>query len=405
MIKTGLFESIFKKQKIEKHVMNYFKSLTAYNPAFTSFEGGVYEMELTRAAIHSFANQVSKLKPEINGASYKNLERKLQTQPNPFMDTSKFLYRLATIYSVNNTAFIAPIFADDLDTIVGYYPLLPDMCEVMELDGVSYLRYRFGTGEVAAVEFSRAGIITQFQYEDDFFGEDNRALTPTMQLIHTQNQGIVEGVKNSAAIRFLAKLASTIRPEDLEKERERFVKSNLSTSNNGGVMIIDGKYASVEKIDSSQFIVDPQQMQLIQENVYSYFGVNAAILQNKFTEDEWNAFYEGKIEPFAIQASLALTNMTFTDHEKAFGNEIILTANRLQYASNATKLNIVTQLFDRGFITHNEGLEIFNMAPIEDGDKHYIRKEYTEVTNLNKEGVESNDYTGQGIPNVSVPGE
>lgn len=130
-----------------------------------------------------------------------------------------------------------------------------------------------------------------------------------------------------------------------------------------------------------------------EENVYQYFGTNAKILQNAFNEDEWNAYYEGKVEPWAIQASLVLTNMTFSEQARARGNEIILTANRLQYASNTTKLNIVTQLFDRGFLTHNEGLEIFNMPPVEGGDKHYIRREYTEVDKLDSVGPE--EY-GQG---------
>jgi hypothetical protein len=39
-------------------------------------------------------------------------------------------------------------------------------------------------------------------------------------------------------------------------------------------------------------------------------------------------------------------------------------------------------MFDRGFITHNMGLGIFNMAPITDGDKLFIRREYVEVSKL-----------------------
>jgi len=139
----------------------------------------------------------------------------------------------------------------------------------------------------------------------------------------------------------------------------------------------------------------------IKNNVYNYFGVNEKILQNNFDEDEWNAFYEGKIEPFAIQLSLVMTNMTFTEREIAFGNQIIFTANRLQYASNQSKLNIVTQLFDRGMLTHNEGREIFNMSPIEGGDKYYIRKEYAEVSNL----AEAQGITGGENNAVQTNGE
>lgn len=100
MSNIGLFEKIFpKKATTEKAVDGFFKAFNAYNPTFTSYEGGIYEMELTRAAIHSFATHCSKLKPEIQGSAYRNLEKTLQFKPNPFMDTTKFLYRLATILS------------------------------------------------------------------------------------------------------------------------------------------------------------------------------------------------------------------------------------------------------------------------------------------------------------------
>ena len=132
-------------------------------------------------------------------------------------------------------------------------------------------------------------------------------------------------------------------------------------------------------------------MQQIKENVFSYFNESEGIIQNKFNEDEWNAFYEGAIEPFALQLSLVMSNMTFTEHQKSYGNGIVFTANRLQYASNKTKLDISTQLFDRGLINRNTVMDIWNMAHVEDGDKYYIRKEYIEVSKLGKE--ETNGQT------------
>ena len=394
----GLFENLFKKQKIEHGVNGYFKSLTAYSPCFTTFEGGVYEMELTRAAIGTIAAHCSKFKPEIKGPGNQALERKLQFRPNPYMDTSKFLYRLATIYKAQNNAFILPMYAADMEEITGYFPALPQRCELLEVRGEPWIRYTFAGGQRGAIELSKAGVLTQFQYKDDFFGEDNAALMPTLQLIHTQNQGIVEGVKNSASIRFLAKLSGAFKDSTIDEERRRFVENNLSTENNGGVLMFDSKYTDVKQIQSEPFVVNAAQMKMIQENVYNYFGVNSSIMQNSFTEDQWNAFYEGVLEPFALQLSLVMTNMTFTERELSYGNQIIFTANRLQYASSSTKLDIVTQLFDRGFLTHNEGLEIFNMSPIDGGDKHYIRKEYSEVSKLDK--GDTDDQQGQELPVV-----
>lgn len=397
----GLFEKIFKRPSMQE-IKGYFKMLSGYTPVFTTYDGGVYEMELTRAAIHAIATQCSKLKPEVRGTAYRELGRRLQFKPNSFMDTTKFLYRLATILHVQNTAFIVPITDETGEYITGYYPILPSMCEVVEYQGEPWLRYTFSNGQKVAIEFNRVGIMTQFQYKNDFFGESNKALYPTMQLMHTQNQGIIEGVKQSANIRFMAKLANIFKASDIAAERKRFTEENLSAENNSGVLMFDNKYADVKQIISKPFIIDSAQMEHIKNNVFNYFGVNEKILQNNFNEDEWNAFYEGKIEPFAIQLSLVMSNMTFTEREIAFGNQIIFTANRLQYASNVSKLSIVTQLFDRGFLTHNEGREIFNMLPIDGGDKYYIRKEYAEVSNLAEAqgitgGEGSADQEGEGI--------
>ena len=373
----GLFDSIRKKENIESKVQNYFQTLSAYTPTFTTFEGSLYEMELTRAAIHCFATHCSKLKPEVKGSGNKAFERMLQYKPNALMDTKKYLYRLATTYAVDNTAIIAPLFDASYENITGFYPLAMPKVRIIDVEGVKYIRYEFNSGEFGVFRLDEAGIMNQFQYKNELFGETNACLHPTMELIHTNNQGIIEGVKSSATLRFLAKIAQTLKPSDLEAERKRFVESNFSSANAGGVMLIDAKYEDVKQLTTNQFTVDSQQMAQIKENVFNYFGTNEKILQNKFTSAEWGAYYEGKIEPFAIEASLVHTNMTFTPHEIAFGNEIMFTANRLQYASNEEKLNIVTQLFDRGFLTHNQGLEVFNMPGIgEKGDQRYIRKEY-----------------------------
>lgn len=397
----GLLEKLFPRAALEKQVDGYFKTLNAYTPAFTSYNGGVYETELTRAAIHSFANHCSKLKPEIQGNAYKNLGTALQFKPNPFMDTSKFLYRIATILSIDTTVCIIPLYGPDFQTIVGYYPLLPQRTEVVEVAGEPWLRYTFGNGQKAAIEWSKVGVLTQFQYKDDFFGAGNGALMPTMKLLDIQKQGMEEGIKQSAMIRFMAKLGQTIRPEDLAKERTRFSQENLSSDNQTGVMMFDAKYSDVKQIDSKPFIVDAEQMKIIQTNVYNYFGVNEKILQNSFNEDEWNAFYEGKIEPFALQLSLVMSNMTFTQRELSFGNSIILTSNRMQYASNKTKLDVSSQMFDRGILSTNQVMDIWNMAHVEDGDKRYIRREYVEVSKLDTGGDNSAIEGQPGIPSGS----
>ena len=182
--------------------------------------------------------------------------------------------------------------------------------------------------------------------------------------------------------------SNMLKPEDIKKERERFTEDNLSADNDSGMIIYDNKFSELKQVESKPYTPNALQMQNIQENVCTHFGTNMDILQNKFNEETWNAYYEGKIEPFAIQLSLVMSNMTFSDREIACGNAITFSANRLQYASNATKLQVSTQLFDRALLNRNGVMDIWNMAHVEDGEKYYIRKEYTEVSELNNSNKE-----------------
>ena len=218
--------------------------------------------------------------------------------------------------------------------------------------------------------------MTKFQYQDDFFGENNLALNPTMELINIQNQGIAEGVKSSATFRFMAKLNNFTKAEDLAKERKRFTRENLQGE--GGVLLFPNTYSDIQQIKSSPFVVDAEQMNTIRKNVFDYFGVNEDVLQNKTYGDAWSAFYEGAIEPFAIQFSDVVTKMLFTERERASGSFLMATANRLQYMSNAEKLNVSAQMADRGIMNRDEIRQIWNLPPLPDGQgqAYTIRGEY-----------------------------
>ena len=96
--------------------------------------------------------------------------------------------------------------------------------------------------------------------------------------------------------------------------------------------------------------------------MFDYFGVNSDILQNKAYGDAWSAFYEGAIEPFAIQFSDVVTKMLFSERERASGSFLMATANRLQYMSNTEKLNVSAQMADRGIMNRDEIREIWNFA-------------------------------------------
>ena len=376
----GMFDLIFKRPKIAQQVNGYFKLLEGYTPIFTSYDGGVYEMELTRSCIHAFATHCSKLLPTVSGPDHRGLQALLDGRPNPFMTSAQFVYKVATIYEAQNTCFIVPVL-DKFDRLVGYYPVNPQQTEIIDVGGQPWLRYTFPSGDKAAMELYRCGVVSKYLYKSDIKGESNSALQPTLQLLSIQNQGISEGIKNSASFRFMATMNNLIKAADLKKERENFTAENMGPDA-GGVILFPNSYTNVQQVNSHPQIVDPEQMRIIQTRVLNYFGCNEDILQNKSVGDAWSAYYEGKIEPFAIQLSQAMTCMSFSQNELTRGHAIVWSANRMQYLSNQDKLQVGSQMFDRGVFSLNMVLDIWNLPHVEDGDKRYIRKEYVEITEL-----------------------
>ena len=392
----SLLDKIFRPSEAKKsedalrNARTFFETLTAYAPVFTNWGGAVYESEIVRASIDARARHISKLKVETFGSANPSLQSKLKQGPNQFQTWSQFLYRASTILDCTNNCFIVPVF-DERMVITGVYPVLPASCRLVEYEGEVWLRYQFSSGQTAAVEFNKCAILTKHQYQSDFFGDPNTPLKETMQLIHIQNQGIEEGVKNAATFRFMATLNNFSNAADLAKERERFTESNLSTdSKAGGFLLFPNTYKDVKQIDVRPYSVDAAQMEQIRENVFNYFGVNQNVLQNKARAEDLEAFFDGAIEPFAIQISEAMTKMLFSERERAQGSYIIANANRLQYMSTTAKVQMAKELGDRGAILIDEIRELFNYAPLPDGAGQVapIRGEYKATDTLTEENQE-----------------
>lgn len=381
----GAFDKLFGRFRVKRQVGKYFALLDGYTPIFSSYDGGVYEMELTRSCIHTFATHCSKLQPEVSGPDARGVQAMLDGKPNPFMTSAQFLYKVATIYEAQNTCFIVPVL-DAFDKLVGFYPVNPQQTEVIDVDGEPWLRYTFKTGDRAAMELSRCGVVSKYLYNSDIKGENNSALMPTLQLLSTQNQGIAEGIKNGASFRFMATANNFSKSTDLTRERKRWVEDNMS-ADAGGLALFPNTYTNVQQINSPAQIVDSEQMKLIQTRVLNYFGSNEEVLQNKAVGDGWSAYYEGKVEPFAVQLSQAMTCMVYSNNERKRNNAITWSANRLQYMTNTDKLQVSSQMFDRGVFSLNDIMDIWNLPHVEGGDKRYIRREYIEISKLGEENT------------------
>ena len=390
----GLLDAIFRpdkywdEQEAIQQARTTFTTLTAYRPAFTSWGGMIYESDLVRAAIDARARHISKLKVEIYGSAKPSLQAHLRQGPNQWQTWSQFLYRVSTILDCTTTAVIVPVLDEYLQT-TGYFPVLPGKCVVVDYEGEPWLRYKFAHGQTAATPMRECAVLTKYQFASDFFGDGNHALDETMKLVHLQNEGISEAVKNSATYRFMATLTNFSTAEDLAKERKRFSRANLTAEAEAenGLLLFPNGYKDVKQIESKPYTVDAPQMELIKTNVANYFGVNERVMQNLAGGDDLDAFFNGAIEPFAIQFSECMTKAMFTERERAQGSYLIANANRLQYMSVSSKVQMAKELGDRGAILIDEIRELFNYPPLPNGAGQVapIRGEYKATDELVEE--------------------
>lgn len=350
----------------------------------------IYDNALVRSAIEAKARHISKLKVELQGSAQPKLKNRLKHDPNPWQTYSQFLARCSTILDCTNNLFIVPVRDARTYETIGIFPVLPTNVSLVEdKRGKLWVKYKFVDGKYGAVEFDKCAYLVKHQYKNDFFGDSNLALKPTMDLIAVQEGAIKNAVQNSNNYKFLATVTNFVDPEDLAEERKRFTEYNLRGENNDGLLLFPKTYDNIKEITNKQFTVDAEQTKLIKENVFDYIGINEDIIQGKATSAQLDAFFNLAIEPFAIALSEALSKMIYTDEERSYGNHVYVNANRLQYMSVSEKVNMATQMGDRGALTINEIRELFNYPPLPDGDVAFIRGEYYTVEE--KTGGEENE--------------
>lgn len=327
--------------------------------------------------------------------------RRILRQPNIYMTMQDFIIKMVIQREKYNNAF-AYIDKNSNGDIEGIYPIPYTSIELVETEDEKevYAKFTFKNGRYMAVPYVELIHLRKHFDENDFFGESNlKTLFPIMQVMTATDQGIVNHIKNSATIRWILKFSQVLKKEDIQMQVSEFKKNYLNINNEGGVMASDPRY-STEQVKSDAYVPNALIIEKTTRRIHSYFGISENIILNKYTEDEWNAFYEGEIEPIAKQLSDFFTNKIFTSKEQDFLNEIIFTSDNLQYASMKTKLGLVSMV-DRSAMTPNEWRKALNRPPIFGGDNLILRKDTGLATdeqlptNEDGEGVEED---GADIP-------
>ena len=368
---------------------------------YHAWNGKLYHSDVIRACIRPKAKAIGKLVAKHIRESAEGIQvnpepymRFLLEEPNQYMTGQMLQEKLAVQLELNNNAF-ALILRDEHDYPRQLYPIPCWVAEaVHDAQGFLYLRFTLINGRTLKVPYSDVIHLRQDYNENDVFGDPPaRAIEQLMEIVTTSDQSIVNAVKNSAVLRWILKFKSILKPEDREMQVKEFVKNYISIENVGGAAAADPRY-DLEQVKDSSYVPTAAHAKETMQRVYNFFGTNEALVQSKYTEDQWNAYYESAVEPVATQMSGEFTRKLFSRKERGFGNRIIFEASNLQYASMATKLNLL-QMVDRGAMTPNEWRNVFNMAPIPGGDKP-IRRLDTAVVDRLKGGEKNADERATG---------
>lgn len=388
----GILDRVFKK----KNEHRTGATLVNENGTFTQWNGDAYGNDIYRGAVDAIARNAGKLKGShrIQYADHQQktgdckLNRILQVRPNPYMNAYDFLYKMVTRYYLFNNSF-ALLDKDERGNLQAIYPITASHVEMLsdEYNNL-YCRFTLISGAVVVFPYSDIIHLRRNFNSNDLLGDDNGALYPALELAHTQNEGIINGIKAGASIRGILSFTQIMSPTKIKEEKDAFIKDYLDMGNDGGVIATDQKM-EYKPIESKPVILDAAQAEQTKKKIYNYLGVTEEIVNSSYNEDQFSAFYESVLEPISVALGMEFTTKIFTDREIAFGNEIIFESGRLAFTSNATKVNLIKELMPMGLLTTNQALEILNLPSVEDGDKRLQSLNYIDQSIASEYQLES----------------
>lgn len=384
-----------------------YQLITEKGNGFYAWNGVLYQSDIVRACIRPKVKAIGKLvakhiRETVKGDGTKDIKvnpeaymKFLLEEPNPFMTGQMLQEKMATQLELNNNAF-ALIVRDEFGYPTEIYPIPAVSVEAIYDNQMNlHLKFLFRNGQTSTFKYTDIIHLRQDFNENDIFGDSPApALAQLMEIVSTTDQGIVKAIKNSSVIQWLLKFSNSLRPEDLKKQAEQFAQNYLSIeSTSVGVAATDSKGEAI-RVEPKDYVPNATQMDKTTQRIYSFFNTNEKIVQSKFTEDEWNSYFEAEVEPEAIQWGGEYSRKLFSRRERGFGNSIYFEASNLQCASLKTKLDLM-QMVDRGALTPNEWRATMNLPPLEGGDKA-VRRLDTAVVNQIK-GLLNNMGGGKDI--------
>lgn len=363
------FIDIFKPLSPKARAVERWKELGAYQSVFTVFGADAYRSDLVRACVRPLAEFTSKSNAKCTD---KKIERLLNNRPNMYMNGKDFLYKVRTLTELNNTCFIY-IERDDLNHVIGFYPV-PYICyEALEYNNGLFLKFTFTDATTLTLPWTDLAVIRKDYNKSDISGDPNDAILKTLEMLNTANEGLANSIKATANLRGILKSTKAmLAPEAIKKQRDDFVKDYLGLENAGGIASLDSTQ-EFTPIKMDPLTASYDQMREIRENIYRYFGVNDDIVMANVKTEQLENFYRLRIEPFLVALSRELTSKVYTGKSSAYNNVIIYEADAGQFITMSQKLDLFQKVVLYAGMTVNEWRRYMNLDPVEGGDDMIMR--------------------------------
>lgn len=382
-------KNIFKSYKEKKILKQYAKMLNGGIPVFSQFGNDIYSSDIVNSCIRSIATEMGKLQPKhirvTNGIQTNvnsSINRLLKFGPNEFMTTKDFLEKCTWIYEKKYNCFIYPKY--ELKDVpggttryyTGFYPLNPIEVDFLEdIEGKLYIKFYFANGDDYTMPYKDIIHWRKDFSDNDLMGGDENGNPKTQDILkvlktnHTITEGLEKAVKSSLSIRGILKINTLLDDEKQEAERKEF-EQKLSNSQSGILpMDLKGEYVP---LNVNPTVIDKNTLEFVERKILNHYGVSLPIINGDFTDEQYQAFYEKKLEINIIGLNQAFSKTLFTDRELDHGNEVIFYGQKLLFTNTKNKIAVADILGNRGALTDNELLELFGYPPFEGGDKRHM---------------------------------
>lgn len=392
----GLLSAIFKKKNKNTNGSKFSSSgFPFFNPIFT---GKVTkDMNVTfMNCVSSNARNFSKIIPYVTlkGEPTKTkgyLEHLLQFQPNERQNAAVFWQSVAWSYFYFNVALIYPerdIYGD----VCALWPIdlgstLTQFCE--SKDG--QLAVKFFTNGSTMYELLKDLIVLERDVDTSGnFKGVSPEIDDTLKVLKTSYQGIVNLILSSNYIQYICSLSTNVTEDALKKRQDDMEK--IWVNGNPHVLMVNGGQ-DLQRIEPKGTIPMAEQIQEFKNDLYQYESTNPAIVNSDYTEIQWQAYYEGCLEPLANQINQELTNKLLNIYEFNKGGRIQIQVTPLQTASLASRCNVINAL--KGIlpmVVPNDILGLVYLPKMEGGDVP------VKLTNLSVDQADNlnNDTTQKG---------